>query len=48
MKQNYDNDYEDFDPDDGYTPMSPERDPYDSDEDHIDKLQSLYGDEGIC
>lgn len=47
MKQNYsnDNDYEDFDPGDSFTQMSSERDPFDSDEDHEERMQSLYGDD---
>lgn len=47
MKKTYftDNDEEDFDPDDAFTQMSPDRDPFESDEDYEERMHDLYGDD---
>ncbi|MBP3518927.1 MAG: hypothetical protein J6K31_11125 [Parabacteroides sp.] len=38
-------DYEDFNPEDDFTQMSNEKDPFETDEDYEDRMQSLYGDD---
>lgn len=40
----YEDDDEKVEPGDDWSEMSPERDPYESDEDYEDRMQSLYGD----
>lgn len=39
-----DEDDYDFEPVDDWTQMSPERSPYESDEDYADRMHDLYGD----
>lgn len=39
------NNQDDFEPDDAFTQMSPERDPFESNEDYEERMQSLYGDD---
>lgn len=41
----YINEDEDFDRDDAFTQMSPEKDPFETQEDYEDRMQSLYGDD---
>ena len=38
-------DYKDFDPDDAFTQMSSDKDPFESQEDYEERMQSLYGDD---
>ena len=40
----YEDDDEKVEPGDDWSEMSSERDPYESDEDYEDRMQSLYGD----
>ena len=40
----YEDDDEKVEPGDDWSERSPERDPYESDEDYEDRMQSLYGD----